>query len=257
MPGRRADGEDERASADQLIGTCCGTPTLCTRGTKHNRPTIHKAIDQHETRNSSVWVLIVPPGLDIIWSAAAKACASSLVMGGGERGLPSGVGPGAAEQPTTDNDGAGQRQPELHQVLPGSVHRAACRPGSLRHGCALSRHRRPASTAAGAQDGDLADHPAATQDLPTRRIVVAGVQMHNRGRIVFRQAVVLRFGTPRTPPIAAGAASYAGQAVGPHRLLALAFPSLCSRRFQTCPTVDGVPQANRRPRSSASCWLPP
>ena len=28
-------------------------------------------------------------------------------MGGGERGLPSGVGPGAAEQPTTDRDGAG------------------------------------------------------------------------------------------------------------------------------------------------------
>jgi hypothetical protein len=69
MPGRRADGEDERASADQLIGTCCGTPTLCTRGTKHNRPTIQKAIDQHETRNSSVWVLIVPPGLDTTWTS--------------------------------------------------------------------------------------------------------------------------------------------------------------------------------------------
>jgi hypothetical protein len=194
MPGRRADGEDERASADQLIGTCCGTPTFCTRGTKHNRPTIQKAIDQYETRNSSVWVLIVPPGSDTTWTSGPlplTACASRLVMGGGERGLPSGVGPGAAEQPTTDNDGAGQRQPELHQVLLRSVHPQLA--VLVRSGMAALYHPtgdRPRPLPA-PQDGDLADHPAVTRALPTRRMVVAGVQRHNRlGRFVFRQAVV-------------------------------------------------------------------
>jgi hypothetical protein len=127
-----------------------------------------------------------------IWSAALKACASRLVRGGGERGLPSGVGPGAAEQPTTDNDGAGQRQPELHHG-PASLGAPAQLAVLVRSGMGALYHPtgdRPRPLPA-PQDGDLADHPAVTQDLPTRRIVVAGVQMHNRlGRIVFRQVVV-------------------------------------------------------------------
>jgi hypothetical protein len=127
-----------------------------------------------------------------IWSAALKACASRLVRGGGERGLPSGVGPGAAEQPTTDNDGAGQRQPELHHG-PASLGAPAQLAVLVRSGMGALYHPtgdRPRPLPA-PQDGDLADHPTVTQDLPTRRIVVAGVQMHNRlGRIVFRQVVV-------------------------------------------------------------------
>jgi hypothetical protein len=43
-------------------------------------------------------------------------------MGGGERGLPSGVGPGAAEQSTTANDRAGHASQNSTTVLPRPVH---------------------------------------------------------------------------------------------------------------------------------------
>jgi hypothetical protein len=95
--------------------------------------------------------------------------------------MPAEVGPGAVDQPATDDDGAGQRQPELHHqpaafgapaqlavlVAPGM--------GALDHPPAARLDR-----CWDAPGGDLAHHPAFGQDLPTRLVVVAGIKVHHR-----------------------------------------------------------------------------
>jgi hypothetical protein len=70
-------------------------------------------------------------------------------MGGGESGRPSGIGSRPAEQPATDEDGAGQRQPELdHQ--PAALGAPAQLPYWLPQAWVRSiTHRRPAWTGAG------------------------------------------------------------------------------------------------------------
>src|SRR5512132_1851466 len=102
------------------------------------------------------------------WAAAARAA------------VPAVVGPGAADQSATDDGGIGQRQPELDNgstplgapaqlavlVAPGV--------GALDDPAVagLDRGWQPAG-------GDLADHAPLGQNLATRLVVVAGVQVHH------------------------------------------------------------------------------
>src|SRR4029453_13930583 len=91
--------------------------------------------------------------------------------------VPAVVGPGAADQPAAHEDGVGQGQPERHDqptplrapaqlaVLVGPGGGAPNPPA----GGGLDRSWDPTS-------GDLAHHAALGQDLPTRLVVVAGVQ---------------------------------------------------------------------------------
>src|SRR5918993_2821740 len=108
-----------------------------------------------------------------------RACASRWSWAAAWAILPAVVGPGAADEPATDNGGAGQRSPELdHQpaalgapaqlavlVAPGV--------GALDHPAAapLDRCRHPTGS-------DRTGHPPLGQDLPAGLPVVAGVQVH-------------------------------------------------------------------------------
>jgi hypothetical protein len=92
---------------------------------------------------------------------------------------PAVVGPGAADQPATDDHGTDQGQPERHhQPAPlGTPAQLAVLVGpgmsALDHPPAahLDRRRHPTS-------GDLAHHAPSGQDLPARLVVIAGVQVH-------------------------------------------------------------------------------
>src|SRR5215204_7004212 len=113
------------------------------------------------------------------WSAnSLRACASRRSWAAARTAFPAIVGPGAADEPATDDGGVGQRQPELDDqpaplgtpaqlavlVAPGM--------GPLDHPPAARLDR-----CRDAPGGDLAGHPALGQDLPTRLIVITGVQV--------------------------------------------------------------------------------
>ena len=89
--------------------------------------------------------------------------------------------PGTPEQPAAHDDGAGQRQPELHhQPAPlGAPAQPAVlvapRMGALDHPPAANLDR-----CRDAPCGDLTDHPPLGQDLPAGLIVIAGVQVDRR-----------------------------------------------------------------------------
>jgi hypothetical protein len=108
-----------------------------------------------------------------------RACASRRSWAAAGAVVPAIVGPGAADEPTTDDGGSSQRQPELdHPPAPlGAPAQLAVLVGPgmgpLDHPATASLDRRwqPAG-------GDLAHHPALGQDLPAWLVVVAGVQVH-------------------------------------------------------------------------------
>src|SRR5215207_4734883 len=118
----------------------------------------------------------VPEGLN----HKLRACASRRSWAAAWAAFPAIVGPGAADQPATDDGGAGQRQPEVDdQPTPlGAPAQLAVlvAPGvsALDHPAAarLDRSWDPAG-------GDLAHHAALGQDLPAGLVVVAGVQVHD------------------------------------------------------------------------------
>src|SRR4029453_4121814 len=93
---------------------------------------------------------------------------------------PAVVGPGAADQPATANDGAGKREPELrHQPAPlGAPAQLAVLVapgvGALDHppAACLDRSWHPAG-------GDLAHHAPLGQHLPAGLVVVTGIQVHD------------------------------------------------------------------------------
>src|SRR5215217_1424157 len=134
---------------------------------------------------AEIWAVSTAPTRSAMISAphsAAKAspllraCASRRSWAAAWAALPAIVGPGAADQPATDDGGVGQRQPERHHqpaplgapaqlavlVAPGV--------GALDHPPAahLDRRRHPT-------DGDLAHHAPLGQHLPAGLVVVAGV----------------------------------------------------------------------------------
>jgi hypothetical protein len=261
MPGRRADGEDERASADQLIGTCCGTPTLCTRGTKHNRPTIQKAIDPHEPRNSSVWVLIVPPGLDTTWTSGPlrlRPAPVGWLWAAASAAFPAAwVQARLSRRPQTMIALATPARTPPRSCLARCTS-AACRPGSLRHGCARSPHRRPAETAAGApgwRSGRPSrghPRPADTADRRSRR-----PDAQPAGPNCVSTGCRIRFGTPRTPPIAAGAASYAWPGSRPPPAAGIGVPAAVQggSRLAQRSTASPTPTAGFPDQHRARCRL--
>jgi hypothetical protein len=76
-------------------------------------------------------------------------CAGRWSWAAARAAVPAVVGPGAAEQPATDDDGAGQRQPELHHqpaALGASAQLAVLVPQAWVRSIP---HRRPAWIGAG------------------------------------------------------------------------------------------------------------
>jgi Prolyl oligopeptidase family len=106
---------------------------------------------------------------------ALRGCAARRSWASTWATLPAVLGPGTAGEPSTDDDGAGQRQPELHyqpatlgapaqlavQVAPGV--------GAFNHPASAHLDRCRHSTGS-----DLSGHPPLGEDLPAGLVVVAG-----------------------------------------------------------------------------------